>query len=43
MTRAIGGNDLKAIKEGITLIKSYNLNIVYAHSGNAGLLLVLRI
>ena len=31
MTRAIGGNDLKAIKEVRTLIKKYNPDIVYAH------------
>ncbi len=30
MTRAIGGNDLKAIKEVRTLIKKYNPDIVYA-------------
>lgn len=36
MTRAIGGNDLKAIKEVRTLIKKYNPNIVYAHSSKAG-------
>ena len=29
MTRAIGGNDLKAIKEVRTLIKKYNPDIVY--------------
>lgn len=36
MTRAIGGNDLKAIKEVRTLIKRYNPDIVYAHSSKAG-------
>lgn len=36
MTRAIGGNDLKAIKEVRTLIKKYNPDIVYAHSSKAG-------
>lgn len=39
MTRAIGGNDLKAIKEVralIKLIKKYNPDIVYAHSSKAG-------
>ena len=38
MTRAIGGNDLRAIKEVRTLIKKYNHNpdIVYAHSSKAG-------
>ena len=30
MIRAIGGNDLKAIKEVRTLIKKYNPDIVYA-------------
>ena len=30
MTRAIGGNDLKAIREVRALIKKYNPNIVYA-------------
>lgn len=30
MTRAIGGNDLKAIKEVRTLIKKYNPDIVYS-------------
>lgn len=29
MTRAIGGNDLKAIREVRALIKKYNPNIVY--------------
>lgn len=36
MTRAIGGNDLKAIKKVRTLIKKYNPDIVYAHSSKAG-------
>ena len=36
MTRAIGGNDLKAIKEVRTLIKRYDPDIVYAHSSKAG-------
>lgn len=36
MTRAIGGNDLKTIKEVRTLIKRYNPDIVYAHSSKAG-------
>jgi len=36
MTRAIGGNDLRAIKEVRTLIKKYNPDIVYAHSSKAG-------
>lgn len=36
MNRAIGGNDLKAIKEVRTLIKRYNPDIVYAHSSKAG-------
>ena len=36
MTRAIGGNDLKAIKAVRTLIKRYNPDIVYAHSSKAG-------
>ena len=36
MTRSIGGNDLKAIKEVRTLIKKYNPDIVYAHSSKAG-------
>ena len=36
MTRAIGGNDLKAIREVRALIKKYNQNIVYAHSSKAG-------
>lgn len=34
MTRAIGGNDLKAIKEVRTLIKKYNPDIVYVPSRN---------
>ena len=36
MTRAIGSNDLKAIKEVRALIKKYNPDIVYAHSSKAG-------
>lgn len=36
MTRAIGGNDLKAIKEVRALIKKYKPDIVYAHSSKAG-------
>lgn len=36
MTRAIGGNDLKAIREVRELIKKYNPDIVYAHSSKAG-------
>ena len=36
MTRAIGGSDLKAIKDVRTLIKKYNPDIVYAHSSKAG-------
>ena len=36
MTRAIGGNDLKAIKEVRALIKKYDPDIVYAHSSKAG-------
>lgn len=36
MTRAIGGNDLKAIKKVRTLIKKYTPDIVYAHSSKAG-------
>mgnify|MGYP004500712149 CR=1 FL=1 len=36
MTRAIGGNDLKAIKEVRARIKKYNPDIVYAHSSKAG-------
>lgn len=36
MTRAIGGNDLKAIKAVRALIKRYNPDIVYAHSSKAG-------
>lgn len=36
MTRAIGGNDLKAIKEVRNLTKKYNPDIVYAHSSKAG-------
>lgn len=36
MTRAIGGNDLKAIKAVRALIKKYSPDIVYAHSSKAG-------
>lgn len=36
MTRAIGGNDLKAIRGVRVLIKKYNPDIVYAHSSKAG-------
>ena len=36
MTRAIGGNDLKVIKEVRTLIRKYTPDIVYAHSSKAG-------
>ena len=36
MTRAIGVNDLTAIKEVRALIKRYNPDIVYAHSSKAG-------
>lgn len=36
MTRAIGGNDLKAIKKVRALIKKYNPDIVYAHSSKVG-------
>lgn len=36
MTRAIGVNDLKAIKAVRNLIKRYNPDIVYAHSSKAG-------
>lgn len=36
MTRAIGGDDLRAIKEVRSLIKKYNPDIVYAHSSKAG-------
>lgn len=36
MTRAIGGNDLKVIKEVRALIMKYNPDIVYAHSSKAG-------
>lgn len=36
MTRAIGGNDLKTIREVRALIKKYNPDIVYAHSSKAG-------
>ena len=35
MTRAIGENDLKAIKAVRNLIKKYNPDIVYAHSSKA--------
>ena len=34
MIRAIGGNDLKAIKEVRTLIKKYNPDIVYPRTDN---------
>lgn len=36
MARAIGGNDLKVIKEVRHLIKKYTPDIVYAHSSKAG-------
>lgn len=36
MSRAISGNDLKAIKAVRALIKKYNPDIVYAHSSKAG-------
>ena len=36
MTRAIGGNDIKAIKEVRKLIRKYKPDIVYAHSSKAG-------
>lgn len=36
MTRAIGRNDLKAIREVRKLIKKYTPDIVYAHSSKAG-------
>ena len=36
MTRAIGVNDLKAIREVRKLIKRYDPDIVYAHSSKAG-------
>lgn len=36
MSRAIGGNDIKAIREVRKLIKHYNPDIVYAHSSKAG-------
>lgn len=36
MTRAIGGNDMKAIKEVRALIKEYSSDIVYAYSSRAG-------
>lgn len=36
MTRAVGGNDLKAIRGVRALIKKYNPDIVYAHSSKAG-------
>lgn len=36
MTRAIGGNDIKAIKEVRKLIRKYEPDIVYAHSSKAG-------
>lgn len=36
MSRAIGGNDIKAIKEVRKLIRKYKPDIVYAHSSKAG-------
>lgn len=36
MSRAIGGNDLKAIRQVRKLIKEYDPDIVYAHSSKAG-------
>jgi len=36
MNRAIGGNDLKAIKAVRALIRKYTPDIVYAHSSKAG-------
>lgn len=36
MTRAIGANDLKAIRKVRKLIKKYSPDIVYAHSSKAG-------
>ena len=36
MTRAIGSNDVKAIKEVRKLIKKYSPDIVYTHSSKAG-------
>lgn len=36
MTRAIGEQDLKAIKKIRVLIKKYNPDVVYAHSSKAG-------
>lgn len=36
MTRAIGVNDLKTIKEVRILMKRYSPNIVYDHSSKAG-------
>lgn len=36
MTRSIGTNDLRAIREVRYLIKKYRPNIVYAHSSKAG-------
>ena len=36
MTRAIGCNDIKVIKEVRALIKKYSPDIVYAHSSKAG-------
>lgn len=36
MSRAIGGNDIKATREVRKLIKHYNPDIVYAHSSKAG-------
>ena len=38
MTRAIGGNDLMAIRKIRKLIKQYTPDIVYAHSSKAGAL-----
>ncbi len=38
MTRAIGVNDLKAIREVRKQIKKYNPDIVYAHSSKAGVI-----
>lgn len=36
MNRAIGGNDLKAIREVRKLIEQYKPDVVYAHSSKAG-------
>lgn len=36
MTRAIGSNDLKAIRKVRKLLKKYTPDIVYAHSSKAG-------